>query len=72
MALSGDSSCQRNTRDSPETIDFTVPSPARMYNYYLGGKDHFPWDREAAERALSVVPSGRDLCVLTGISWSTR
>ena len=32
-----------------------------MYNYYLGGKDHFPWDREAAERALSVVPSGRDL-----------
>jgi hypothetical protein len=39
--------------------DMSVPSPARMYDYYLGGKDNSPADREAAERALSVVPSGR-------------
>lgn len=32
-----------------------------MYYYHLGGKDHFPADREAAEKALSVVPSGREL-----------
>jgi hypothetical protein len=32
-----------------------------MYDYYLGGKDNFPADREAAEQALSVVPSGRDV-----------
>ena len=47
--------------DRPADIDFTVPSPARMYDYYLGGKDHFPADREAAEKALSVIPFGREL-----------
>jgi anti-sigma regulatory factor (Ser/Thr protein kinase) len=30
-----------------------------MYDYYLGGATNYPADREAAERALSVVPSGR-------------
>lgn len=38
-----------------------VPSPARMYDYYLGGKDNFAVDREAAEKALSVVPHGRHI-----------
>ncbi|MFC8454764.1 SAM-dependent methyltransferase [Kitasatospora sp. NPDC057223] len=36
-----------------------VPHPARMYDYYLGGKDNFPADREAAERALSANPEFR-------------
>jgi hypothetical protein len=48
----------------PETapgFDPSVPSPARMYDYYLGGKDNFPVDREAAEQALSVVPFGREV-----------
>ena len=35
------------------------PHPARMYDYYLGGKDNFEADREAADRALSVVPDGQ-------------
>lgn len=43
------------------SYDMRAPSPARMYDYYLGGKDNLPVDREAAERALSVVPSGRVL-----------
>jgi hypothetical protein len=43
------------------TVDVTIPSPARIYDYYLGGKDNFPVDREVAERALLVVPEGRDL-----------
>jgi hypothetical protein len=42
-------------------FDPLVPSPARMYDYYLGGKDNFPADREAAEQALSVVPFGREV-----------
>jgi hypothetical protein len=42
-------------------FDPSVPSPARMYDYYLGGKDNFPADREAAEQALSVVPFGREV-----------
>jgi hypothetical protein len=33
----------------------TVPSPARMWNYRVGGKDNFGADREAAEKVLAVV-----------------
>ena len=29
-----------------------------MYDYYLGGKDNFPADREAAERAIAAMPAG--------------
>jgi S-adenosyl methyltransferase len=43
------------------SFDPSVPSPARMYDYYLGGKDNFSADREAAELALSVVPFGREV-----------
>ena len=43
----------------PAGIDPRVPSPARMYDYYLGGKDNYAADRVAAEIALSVVPHGR-------------
>jgi SAM-dependent methyltransferase len=39
--------------------DFTVPSAARMYDYFLGGKDHFPADREAAERVIAAFPRTR-------------
>jgi hypothetical protein len=51
----------RPAPDGLDDLDFTVPSPARMYDYYLGGKDNFPWDRAAADKALSLVPSGREL-----------
>jgi len=30
-----------------------------MYDYYLGGKDNFAADREAAEQALAEFPHGR-------------
>lgn len=45
----------------PSGVDPSVPSPARMYDYYLGGKDNYAADRAAAEKALSVVPHGREL-----------
>jgi len=45
----------------PAGIDPSVPSPARMYDYYLGGKDNYAADREAAEKALSAVPHGRQI-----------
>jgi hypothetical protein len=35
-----------------------VPSTARMYDYYLGGKDNYPADREAAEMAMAMFPPG--------------
>ena len=38
-------------------FDPSVPNPARMWNYWLGGKDNFAADRQAAERVLEVMPS---------------
>jgi hypothetical protein len=29
-----------------------------MYDYYLGGKDHYPADREAAEKVIAGMPPG--------------
>ena len=33
-----------------------VPHPARVYNYWLGGKDHFLADRAVAEQVIQVRP----------------
>ena len=38
-------------------FDVTVPSPARMWNYWVGGKDNFAADREAADKVLAAMPS---------------
>ena len=40
-------------------IDTSRPHPARMYDYYLGGKNHFAADRAVADHALESWPSGR-------------
>lgn len=37
-------------------IDPTIPSAARMDNYYLGGKHNFVVDRDLAERVLHEAP----------------
>ena len=29
-----------------------------MYDYYLGGKDNFPADRQAAEQVIAMMPAG--------------
>ncbi|MBB4754371.1 SAM-dependent methyltransferase [Actinoplanes lobatus] len=44
----------------PPGIDVNVPNAARMYDYYLGGKDNFAVDRAAADAVLSVAPEMRD------------
>jgi S-adenosyl methyltransferase len=33
-------------------IDTTKPHSARVYDYYLGGKDHFAADRETGQKAM--------------------
>jgi SAM-dependent methyltransferase len=40
-------------------IDVTRPHSARMYDYYLGGKDHFAADRERAEISARSWPAVR-------------
>lgn len=37
-------------------IDPSVPSTARIYDYWLGGKDNFAADRAAAESFIRVAP----------------
>jgi hypothetical protein len=37
-------------------FDVTVAHPARVYDYWLGGKDNYAADREAAQRVLEVNP----------------
>src|SRR6201996_4906695 len=37
-------------------VDPTVPSPARVWNFWVGGKDHFEADRALAEQFGQVVP----------------
>ena len=37
-------------------IDITVPHPARVYDYWLGGKDNYRADREAAAEAVEIFP----------------
>jgi O-methyltransferase involved in polyketide biosynthesis len=44
-----------NDKLSPP-FDTTVPHSARVWNYWLGGKDHFPADREFGDRIVSVYP----------------
>src|SRR5215472_17050850 len=36
--------------------DASVPNVARIYDYYLSGKDNFKVDREAAEAVLAAAP----------------
>jgi hypothetical protein len=45
----------------PPDIDITKPSPARMYDYALGGKDNFEIDRKAVEQVATVLPDFRHL-----------
>jgi SAM-dependent methyltransferase len=40
----------------PNDLKTHIAHPARVYDYWLGGKDNYAADREVAERALAVVP----------------
>ncbi|WP_246335141.1 SAM-dependent methyltransferase [Spinactinospora alkalitolerans] len=50
-------------RTPPPEIDTTKPSIARVYSYYLGGKDHFQVDRDMADYASKVVPGLTDIAL---------
>jgi hypothetical protein len=45
----------------PDGVDVTTLSPARMYDYMLGGHHNFAIDREYAERAEQVLPGVRKI-----------
>ena len=43
-----------NDEWKPTDFDVTTPNVARMYDYWLGGKDNFAADREAAEKVMAI------------------
>jgi len=50
---------QNRTSDGenePGSFDPNVANPARVWNYWVGGKDNFAVDREAGERVLELLP----------------
>ena len=59
-------------------FDIGTPNMARVYGYWLGGKDHYAADREEAERLLMTYPPLRDLVrenrafVIQAVTWAAR
>ncbi|TDC95717.1 SAM-dependent methyltransferase [Actinomadura sp. 7K507] len=52
--------------DVPPGVDVTVPSPARMYDYFLGGTENYEVDRKAAEVVREKMPEVEDA------AWANR
>ncbi|MYQ29671.1 SAM-dependent methyltransferase, partial [Streptomyces sp. SID4956] len=44
------------TGQNPVEIDTTRPHPARMYDWYLGGKDNYPVDEAMGRQMLALEP----------------
>ncbi|WP_250030965.1 SAM-dependent methyltransferase [Paractinoplanes maris] len=49
-----------------DTIDTSVPHPARRYNYWLGGKDHFAADRASGDAIAEAFP------IVVELAWANR
>ena len=59
-------------------FDASRPNMARVYDYWLGGKEHFAADRQEAGRLLEIYPQLRDLVqenrafITHAVSWAAR
>ena len=42
--------------DAQVGLDTSVSHSARIWNYWLGGKDNFAVDREAGDRVAAMLP----------------
>jgi S-adenosyl methyltransferase len=48
-------------QEPPPELDTSVPQSARIWNYWLGGKDNFPVDRAAGDQYREVFPGVVDI-----------
>jgi S-adenosyl methyltransferase len=59
-------------------FDPATPNMARVYDYWLDGKDNYPADRAEAQRLLTIYPPLRDLVrenrsfVTHAVNWAAR
>jgi SAM-dependent methyltransferase len=56
---------------APSQIYTDQPSPARIYDYWLGSKNYYPADRDVAEAMLAAAPTTRD-CILENRAFLRR
>jgi hypothetical protein len=47
-------------QQSPDGIDATVPHSARIWNYWLGGKDNYEVDRKVGDEVAELFPGVRE------------
>ena len=59
-----------------EGFNPTVPNVARVYDYWLGGKENFAADRDLADRLETAFPTVREICrhnrefVVRAVTWA--
>ncbi|MFC9647005.1 MULTISPECIES: SAM-dependent methyltransferase [unclassified Streptomyces] len=56
-------------------IDTSKPHPARVYDYFLGGKDHYPVDVEMAEQLAAGAQRGAQInreFMHRAVAWTAR
>jgi hypothetical protein len=46
-----------STQREPLSFDTSVAHSARVYDYWLGGKDNYEADRQAAEQVIAANPN---------------
>lgn len=52
---------QPESGQPPVTIDTTVPNSARVWNYWLGGKDHYEAGRRTGGQFSAICPGIVDI-----------
>ncbi|MER5363435.1 SAM-dependent methyltransferase [Streptomyces sp. NPDC002785] len=49
------------TEQSAAEVRSGVPHSARVWNYWIGGKDHYPVDQALGEQVMATYPPAREL-----------
>jgi DNA-binding SARP family transcriptional activator len=52
---------RKRSRKGPIRINVSVPHPARMHDYWLGGRHNFVADRELADEIMTIMPGLEDV-----------
>ncbi|MGW2088159.1 SAM-dependent methyltransferase [Streptomyces sp. NPDC001880] len=54
-----------HVKNSPSDAEFQngVPHSARVWNYWIGGKDHYPVDQQLGDQVIASYPQTRDLAL---------